>query len=76
MFFSIQEIGSIEEACIMATDPVCYTNVDEENTRFETEYKGERYWFCTAFCMRKFEENPEKYAKLARSLDLDPNITC
>jgi len=60
----------------MATDPVCSMGVDEDEARCRASYRGTIYYFCSDFCRKKFEENPERYAKLARSLDLGPDISC
>jgi Cu+-exporting ATPase len=60
----------------MATDPVCYMVIDEDESTCRTHYKGEEYFFCSDFCRKKFEENPARYAKLARSMDLGPDISC
>ena len=61
---------------IMATGPVCYMVVDEDEARARSSYKGQEYFFCSDFCRKKFEENPARYVKLARSMDIGPNITC
>jgi YHS domain-containing protein len=47
----------------MAKDVVCGMDVDEATAEWESEYKGETYYFCAQGCMRAFEENPEKYLK-------------
>ncbi len=46
---------------MMATDPVCGMDVDEEETDFKTEYEGKTYYFCAPGCKTLFEENPEEY---------------
>ena len=60
----------------MATDPVCYMVVDEDETEYSTHYKGQEYFFCSDFCRRKFEHDPGPYVKLARSMDIGPDISC
>jgi YHS domain-containing protein len=60
----------------MATDPVCYAEVDEETTPHIVTYKGQKYWFCTASCRKKFEEKPEKYTKLGTPPRIDPGMSC
>jgi len=47
----------------MALDPVCMMEVDEKSTKNVSEYKGKKYYFCAPLCKKKFEEDPEKYAK-------------
>ena len=60
----------------MAMDPVCYGEVEEEEARFCSTYKGTDYYFCSDFCRKKFEENPEKYAKLAQKIDIGTDFSC
>ena len=60
----------------MATDPVCYMVVDEDESEYRASYKGQEFHFCSEFCKKKFEKNPERYVKLARSLDIGPDISC
>lgn len=59
----------------MPNDPVCYTQV-EEDTKFRTTHKGRDYYFCTGFCQRKFEEEPDKYARLAGAMNLGNDLSC
>ncbi|MHA2610112.1 MAG: YHS domain-containing protein [bacterium JZ-2024 1] len=44
-------------------DPVCKMEVDTEKVppELQTEYKGERYYFCAPGCKRMFEKEPERY---------------
>jgi YHS domain-containing protein len=60
----------------MAVDPVCYSFVDEESGKYITTFKGQKYYFCTASCKKKFEENPDKYARLISSIKVDPGASC
>lgn len=46
---------------MMAIDPVCKMDVDEDAAKFKTAYKGETYYFCAPGCKKAFEENPEEY---------------
>lgn len=43
-------------------DPVCGMKLDSSRAKFTAEYKGQKYYFCSADCQAKFKENPEKYA--------------
>jgi len=45
-----------------AKDPVCGIMVDKD-PNLSTEYKGERYYFCSKTDMEKFKKEPEKYVK-------------
>jgi len=47
----------------MALDPVCKMEVDEKTAKHESDYKGEKYYFCAPGCKKAFNENPEKYLK-------------
>lgn len=59
----------------MPNDPVCYTQVDEES-KFQTTFKGQEYYFNTGFCKRKFDEEPDTYARLAGDLDIGTDLSC
>jgi len=56
----------------MATDPVCFAIVDDEDMRFTSTYKGQKYYFCTNYCKKKFDENPKKYTRIACNIDIEP----
>lgn len=45
------------------TDLVCGMQIEEEDAAGQADYKGQTYYFCASGCQRKFEENPEQYAK-------------
>ncbi|MFW6117050.1 MAG: YHS domain-containing protein [Thermoproteota archaeon] len=40
----------------MAIDPVCGMEVDEQEAKYKTEYKGKTYYFCAEMCKEKFEK--------------------
>jgi YHS domain-containing protein len=56
----------------MATDPVCFAIVDEDEARYTSAYKNRTYFFCTNYCKKKFDENPQKYSKTACDLTIEP----
>ncbi|MDD1655219.1 MAG: YHS domain-containing protein [Methanomicrobiales archaeon] len=60
----------------MAMDPVCYAEVDEETAKHTATHGGQEFYFCTASCKKKFQENPGKYAKLATRFSIDPTMSC
>ena len=60
----------------MPTDPVCYKVIDEDEAACRITHKGQEFYFCSDFCRKKFEENPGKFARLARSMDIGPDISC
>ncbi|MDM7915636.1 MAG: YHS domain-containing protein [Candidatus Eisenbacteria bacterium] len=43
-------------------DPVCGMTVEESRAAATSEYKGNRYYFCSMECKRQFDRQPEKYA--------------
>jgi P-type Cu+ transporter len=45
----------------MAKDPVCGMEVEEKLSSLQTEYKGQKYYFCSPGCKRNFEQDPEQY---------------
>jgi YHS domain-containing protein len=47
----------------MAVDPVCKMQVEESSAQFKSEYKGKKYYFCSAGCKKSFDENPEAFLK-------------
>lgn len=47
----------------MATDPVCHMEVDEKESKVQSKYQGQNYYFCSEDCKGKFDEEPAKYAK-------------
>lgn len=48
----------------MVKDPVCGMIVDEKKTQFRSEHKGKTYHFCAAQCKQKFDQAPDKFAKV------------
>lgn len=43
------------------TDPVCGMSVNPDSAAGSTEYKGQTYYFCSAHCLQRFREAPEKF---------------
>src|SRR5713226_4768961 len=41
-------------------DPVCGMAVNPATARYKTLHNGKEYFFCSAGCLAKFQENPEK----------------
>lgn len=37
--------------------------VEEKSAKWTSEFKGKKYYFCAPGCKKKFDANPEKYAK-------------
>jgi YHS domain-containing protein len=57
---------------MMATDPVCFAIVDDDYTRFASTYKGQKYQFCTNYCKKKFDENPQRYSRIPSDVNIGP----
>jgi Cu+-exporting ATPase len=47
----------------MAKDVICGMNVNENDAAGVSEYKDQKYYFCSKMCKTKFDENPELYIK-------------
>jgi len=47
---------------IMAKDPVCGMEVDEQRATRQNEHQGRTYYFCSPGCQQRFEENPTRYS--------------
>jgi len=47
----------------MTTDPVCKMQVNIGDDTFNTDYAGERHYFCSQNCQDKFNANPPAYIK-------------
>jgi Cu+-exporting ATPase len=45
----------------MAKDLVCGMEVKESEAAAVSEYRGKKYFFCSEYCKREFDRNPEKY---------------
>jgi Cu+-exporting ATPase len=51
----------------MVKDPVCGMTVDPEKTAFHQEHLGKTYHFCSAGCLARFREEPDRYVAPAPS---------
>lgn len=45
----------------MAIDPICGMSVDPAKAEHTAEFRGVRYFFCSAHCRRTFEREPAAY---------------
>jgi YHS domain-containing protein len=43
-------------------DPVCGMRVHEDKAAATSQYEGEKYYFCSMNCKKKFEAQPAQYA--------------
>ena len=60
----------------MATDPVCFMIVDEENAQFRSTYRDTEYYFCCNYCKKQFDANPKRYSRLANDMTVDLGSGC
>ncbi len=63
------------------TDPVCGMQVDPAATEHSSHYEGTEWYFCSAGCQARFENEPERYLSgesADESADADPEAiyTC
>jgi voltage-gated potassium channel len=56
----------------VTVDPVCGQEISGLDAKFEFEYNGDRYHFCSNECMEAFKLNPERFKELRNIL----NDTC
>ncbi len=49
------------------TDPVCGMQITTDAAVGPSEYQGQEFYFCSAACQQKFDENPGQYASKAPS---------
>lgn len=45
----------------METDPVCGMQIEESTAAGRSEYNGQTFYFCSANCKTRFDEEPEKF---------------
>ena len=45
----------------MAKDPVCGMQVNEQQAAGKSEHQGETYYFCSASCKQRFDQDPQRY---------------
>ncbi|MCL4113353.1 UNVERIFIED_CONTAM: hypothetical protein GTU68_027541 [Idotea baltica] len=51
------------EQHLWVRDPVCSMRVDEWTAEVTTSYEGQRYVFCAARCLERFEAEPQRYTQ-------------
>jgi YHS domain-containing protein len=60
------------------TDPVCGMKVEEEQAAGQSEYLGEKFYFCSQGCKAKFDQRPEAYVvrtgTAARRAGVEPKV--
>jgi len=60
------------------TDPVCGMTVQPETAAGVSDHSGEKYYFCSDHCKKKFDADPEKFLNPGPAEDLphDVEYTC
>lgn len=53
-------------------DPVCGMDVDPTTAKHSSEYRGQRYFFCSLMCKKAFEDDPLHYLNPGRPGDAIP----
>lgn len=56
----VDSTKSGSSASLLQKDPVCGMNVDPATARYQTQYSGKQYLFCSPGCLAKFQQTPEK----------------
>jgi Cu+-exporting ATPase len=51
---------------VQALDPVCGMTVNPASAAGSYEYEGQTYYFCSAHCLDKFREDPNRFLKKAK----------
>src|SRR5690348_6377292 len=54
-------LATIQAAAAVATDPVCGMKVDPATAKYQFDYQGQKYFFCSAGCLEKFKAQPGRY---------------
>ncbi len=55
-----QAVAAVEEMVVEeARDPICGMMVEMATARYVSEYRGQKYYFCSASCKTQFDKNPE-----------------
>ena len=62
-------IARPEERIIEQTDPVCGLHLDIDKIKHKSKFGDEIYYFCSKECLKRFEEEPEKYIHGGNDLD-------
>lgn len=47
----------------MNKDPVCGMAVDPVENPYFSDHQGQTYYFCSAACKQRFDQNPERYTR-------------
>lgn len=56
-----QKFLSLKKLTPLSHDPVCRMQVSTKTVVFKSKYNNKVYYFCASGCLKKFEEEQEKY---------------
>lgn len=60
-------------ASVRNIDPVCGMELTPGQIEAQSQYKGQRYDFCSVECKRLFDANPESYLSASAGSRQDQN---
>jgi ArsR family transcriptional regulator len=52
---------SMKELVPLVHDPVCQMRVSPKTAGFTTQHHNQTYYFCASGCLKRFEQNPDKF---------------
>jgi YHS domain-containing protein len=55
--------SNVRRRKLMAIDPVCKMEINEEDAAAHTEYNGQDFYFCSRGCEEKFTHNPGEFVE-------------
>jgi YHS domain-containing protein len=62
VFFLVLAVSALQtQAPDTAKDPVCGMSVKIATAKYISDYKGAKYYFCSAGCKTSFDKEPDKY---------------
>ena len=56
----------------LAVDPVCGMEIDPATSAGSAEHRGQRYYFCSPSCRRRFEADPDKFVGPKPAVEIVP----
>jgi len=45
--------------------------IDEENAKFTSIHKDQKYFFCCNWCKKQFDENPKRFTRISHDVSVD-----
>lgn len=46
---------------MMVTDPVCLMEINKDEVKFVSEYRGQTYYFDSERCKQEFDDSPDEF---------------